>query len=402
MRTDASFHRRGDAQRLMHTREIVAHVKQRNHRDVVVQLFAERIRQASKAPHVHPHVEILALHEAGRDVILIRVADNFHALGSKTLCGAVAFLSLGIVAENLHQLCVIDLISKRVRHGKQVHLMAVRGQLDSVRQSASYILKEVRCTPRIPRTYLPTDYKLRICVNRGEGPNVSSVSSTLPHGSRHILLLGRDEAPNLIDLDALRRYIANGDILVLLAGFTDTHKQPKDSALRHACHRNALTNRAPFDQRRDDRDFLRRADYVCHDSTIRHRFRIVKKKVLSGRSLLAILRFCPTRFSGLACASFALFVGHGFKPALAADLAALGPHLAHDLLNDGKFYSFRGFQEYTPRILDRVKFWSSAFPLWHTPKRCMNYENGQEGSFSNRPTTQDPKEKHIRSLDVLP
>jgi hypothetical protein len=32
----------------------------------------------------------------------------------------------------------------------------------------------------------------------------------------------------------------------------------------------------------------------------------------------------------------------------------------------------------------------------------MNYENGQEGSFSNRPTTQDPKEKHIRSLDVLP
>jgi hypothetical protein len=98
----------------MHSAKVVVHVEQRDHRDMVVQLFAEGVRQASEAAHVHPHVEILTFHETGRDVFLIRVADNFDALSAKTLCGAVVFLSLGIIAENLHQLRVVDLISKRV------------------------------------------------------------------------------------------------------------------------------------------------------------------------------------------------------------------------------------------------------------------------------------------------
>ena len=266
--------------------------------------------------------------------------------------------------------------------------MAVRGQLDSIRQPTGYILKEVRRTPRVPPAYGPTDDQLRIRVNRGEGPSVPSVTGAVPHGRRHVLLLGVAKAPNLIDLDALRRYVANGHVKILLASLTDAHQQPKDSALRHASQPNGRANRAPFDQRRDDRDFLRRADYVGHDSTIRHRFRIVKGKAVTEPVLLAVLRFCPTRFCGLTCATFALFVGHGFKPALAADLPALGSHLAHDLLNDGKFYGFCGFQENTACVLDRIKFWSIACPLWHTPKRCMDCENGQEGSISNRPTTE--------------
>ena len=76
----------------MHARKIVVHVEQRNHCDVIVELLAEGIRQASEAPHVHPHVEVLTFHEAGRDVLLIGVADDFDALGAKTLRGAVAFL----------------------------------------------------------------------------------------------------------------------------------------------------------------------------------------------------------------------------------------------------------------------------------------------------------------------
>ena len=169
--------------------------------------------------------------------------------------------------------------------------------------------------------------------------------------------------------------------------FGDAHQQPKDSALRYASQPNGRANRAPFDQRRDDRDFLRRADYVCHGSTIRHRFRIVNSKVMGKAFLLAVLRFCPTRFSGLTCASFALLIGHGFESTLPADLTALSTHLAHDLLNDGKFHGLCSFQEHALRVLNSVKFWSSAFPLWHTPKRCTYYRTRQEGAISNRPTT---------------
>ena len=58
----------------------------------------------------------------------------------------------------------------------------------------------------------------------------------------------------------------------------------------------------------------------------------------------------------------ALFVGHGFEPALAADPTALSAHLPHDLLNDGKFHGFRiGFQD-PAGVLDGIKFFSSACP----------------------------------------
>jgi hypothetical protein len=149
-------------------------MKQGDHRDVIIELLAKGICKASETAHVHSHIEILSLHVAGGDVLLIRVADDPYRLGAKTLRGAVAFLSLRIVAVNLHQLCIVDLIPERIRDGGQIHLVAVRGQLDSIRQPASYILKEVRCTPRVPPAYQPTDNKLRVRVNRREGPNVSA------------------------------------------------------------------------------------------------------------------------------------------------------------------------------------------------------------------------------------
>ena len=392
MRTDSSLHCRSYSQGLVNPCKVVVHMKQSDHRNVVVQLLAECVSQASEASHVHPHVEILPLHKARRDVRLIRVAYDFHALGSQTLRGAVAFLAFRIVAEHLHQLRVVDLISKRVRNGKQVHLMAVRGQLDSIRQSASYILKEVRCTPRIPPAYGPANNKLRIRVNRGEGPDVSAIAYAIPHLGRRVLLLGITKAPNLIDLDTFRRYIANSHIKVLLASLADAGKQPKDSALRYASQSHGGANRATLDQRRDYRDLLFRANYVRHESTLRQRFRIVNSTIARTQRLLSFLDLRPPRFSGLARAPFTLFVCHSFKPALAADLPAFGPHVTHDLLDDGKLSRLCGFQENSSSVLNGVKFWSIACPLWHTPKRCMDYEIGQEGSVSNRPTT-DPSSR---------
>ena len=48
----------------MHTGGIIVHVKQGDHRNMVLDLLTESVRQARKPSHVHPHVEILALHIA--------------------------------------------------------------------------------------------------------------------------------------------------------------------------------------------------------------------------------------------------------------------------------------------------------------------------------------------------
>ena len=59
----------------------------------------------------------------------------------------------------------------------------------------------------------------------------------------------------------------------------------------------------------------------------------------------------------------------------------LAPHVAHELLNDGKFRSLCGFQEYPAGVLDRIKFCSSAFPLWHTSKHGHCATNLSRGGF---------------------
>ena len=74
----------------MHSCKVVVHMEQRNHRDVIIELLTEGIRQAGKSPHVHPHVKILPLHIAGADVRVIRLADNVDTLGAQTLRRAVA------------------------------------------------------------------------------------------------------------------------------------------------------------------------------------------------------------------------------------------------------------------------------------------------------------------------
>jgi hypothetical protein len=322
-------------------------------------------------------------------VSLIGRADNLDALGALTLRWAVALLCLRIVAVNLHKLRVVDVRFEGIGHGVQIHLMAVRGQLDAIRQTRRNVLKELCRTPGIPPANHPTDNELGLSLNRRERPNISA-DPLLHLFRRDLPLLATHKTPDLIDLNALRGNVADNGVLVLRASLAETHQQTKDSALRYAGHADGRTDGASFDQRRNDRYLLLRADYVCHNPIVRQRFRIVNRKTKKDAVLGGFLRFGPPRFRGLPSAPASLFVGHGFKPTLAADAPTLSAHVAHDLLNDGKLYrlcGFNGFQENALGVLDRIEFWNSACPLWHIYKRGTERGNRQEGRISNRPTT---------------
>lgn len=111
----------------MDANESVVHVEQGNRMNVIFNLLAVRIGQAGEPAHIHPHVEILALHKAGADVLRFWAADDVDAFGAKTFVWAVALLPFGIVAVNLHQLRVVDVRRERIRYSRQIHLVAVRG-----------------------------------------------------------------------------------------------------------------------------------------------------------------------------------------------------------------------------------------------------------------------------------
>ena len=127
--TNSRFHCRRYSERLMNPREVVIHVVECNGVNVILDLFREGIGQPGKPTKPHPHAKILALDVAGRDVLRIWIAKKDFLFDAQTLRGAVPLLGFWIVSVNLDELRVVDIISKSVDDGKQVHLVAVRGQL---------------------------------------------------------------------------------------------------------------------------------------------------------------------------------------------------------------------------------------------------------------------------------
>lgn len=387
MLTDTRLHRGSNPKGLMNPHKIIVHVEQRDHRDMVVKFLTEGIRQSGKSTHVHSHVQILALYVAGRDMAKIGSTDQLDSFGPKTLRGAVTLLPFGIVAEDLDQLRVVDPFAEGVRHGSQVHLVPVRGQLDSSAQPARNVLKELRRMPRVSPAYKPAKNQLGFCIDGGKSPDIARIPNLLPHLQRGVFFLRIAEGPDLIDLDPLGRNVTDNPILVLRARLANTRQEAKDSALRYASQANGGAHGTPFDQCRNDRDLLFGADNVRHEPIIRYRFRIRKRKATKVQFLGCFSCFRPSRFGRFPGAPFALFVGHGFHPALAADLTSLAAHLTHDLLNDGKFCSrFYGFQEDPAGVLNGIEL-RGAFAVWHTPKRGTDRPDGSRGAFSNRPTT---------------
>ena len=83
--TDPRFHRRGNAQGLVDANEVVVHMEQSQHSDVIFQLLAEGVRQPGEPPHIHPHVEILSLNVRRADMLRVGRTDDGLSLGPKTL-----------------------------------------------------------------------------------------------------------------------------------------------------------------------------------------------------------------------------------------------------------------------------------------------------------------------------
>jgi hypothetical protein len=138
--------------------------------------------------------------------------------------------------------------------------------------------------------------------------------------------------------------------------------------------------------------------------SIRYRFRIVNSNTEKVAILLDFFGFRPPRFCGLSSAPFALFVGHGFQPTLAADPTAFGSHLSHNLLDYSKFYGFNGADGLhgdPASVLYGIKFFNVACALWHHYKRGTNREDRQAVRISNRPTTNsaDAVNVHLSAKD---
>lgn len=133
VRGDPRFHRGRDAQRLMNANEVVVHVEQRDRVSMILDLLTERICQPREPADVHPHREVLPFDVTRGNVHRIWIASHGLDRATEAHGRAVPLLRLRVRPVGLLEHCVIDLASKGILDGREIHLVTVRGQLNPVR-----------------------------------------------------------------------------------------------------------------------------------------------------------------------------------------------------------------------------------------------------------------------------
>lgn len=386
---DASRDSRGCLESLMDANTIVVHVEQRNHIDMILDLFREGVGKAGKAAHRHPHGEVLPLDMAGGDEQRIGRPENLYFLATIAGGRAVALLRFRIVAKILDELRVVDLICKGINDRIHVEFKTIACELNPARQALRQIADELSGASGVTLPHKPGNRQLGLRIDCYPSPYVARYTLGGDFG-RNVLLLGIAEAPDFIDLNLFGLDVPNSEILILSAGGTDFGKQAKDGGCRYASEPHSGANRAAFKQGRDHLGFLLCAQFV-HTLTILLPLWYSKRKAhRNGGKVLAFhLGFfgavlCPANlYSGLAESTSALG-SKTLHPAFAADLAAPTPHFGHDLRNHLGVRSLRFFKAperffaYPVRVLDRIKSFTSA--LWHIYfQRAIDFQNAQEG-----------------------
>ena len=254
---------------------------------------------------------------------------------------------------------------------------------------------------------VPNKHPRRVTVARFQQPRckpslVSASIATQVHTSPAIgsractalvtfFCLSRNERPDFVALNPGSWKVAERLVLVFGARRADNSQATEGShPWDTPSHADSGADRATLDQGRDDRYPLVHADKVAHGPIIRERFRIRKQKAQNMVLLLGFLGLGPACFSRFFGTLRALFWGHGFQSPFTADLATLGPHGSHYLLFERKrnLFGFNRFKHHSSSILDSIKFFAFASPLWHNYlKRGMNQTGSQAVQISNRPTT---------------
>lgn len=93
---------------------------------------------------------------------------------------------------------------------------------------------------------MPRGNQLRVVAESGERPDVAKAKDVALIG-RNVLRLHADETPNLVNLNALARQIANPNIVQMSARGADVREQGKHRFLRYAGHATRRVDRVTFD-----------------------------------------------------------------------------------------------------------------------------------------------------------
>ena len=262
MIANASFHRRGDTQRLMNAAEVVIHEVERERVLVVLDFLGECIRQPRKAAHVHPHRKILPFDKTCRNVPSVGPSVNDRRNRADAFRWAIASLFVARIAPiELDQHRVVDLSSECQLNRSQVNVVTVRGQLDAVGEPSRQIVHEMLCVPRRAPSYAPRNNQLTVGAECGPRPHISIAKASALF-FRHVFVFRVAERPDFIALYSFAWKVAKRLALILGARLTNPREQLDNGILRNSCHSYGRTNGIAFNQRRNHGDLTFQREVV--------------------------------------------------------------------------------------------------------------------------------------------
>jgi len=132
----------------MNLDEVIGEISESNGGNTILNLLGKRISQPSEPANSHANRRIVSFDVACVDVLWIGIAGYGVLLAGQAHSGAVTLLALGIIAMNLDQLRVVDIVSKRLIYSFDVHLQAIASKLNAIRKTARKILNEITCAAR--------------------------------------------------------------------------------------------------------------------------------------------------------------------------------------------------------------------------------------------------------------
>ena len=259
----------------MNLDEIVGEVTERHGRDMVLNLFREGVSQSSEPAHCHPNRQVMTFDVAGVDVLRVGVADDGMALASQAYGGAVPLFSAFGYTVDLNQHRVIDIARKRLVNSLDVHLKAITGKLNAIRETARKVFDEVPSAFRVPLADQPARHQLGIGVNCGPEPRIARAGVLCCNIFRNGLLFAVAKGPAFINLHPFAFEVLEDPILVLSAEGADFIHEPHDGLFRHAGYADSGAHGVAFNQATNDLGTLFGSEAV-HASIMHYRLRIVK------------------------------------------------------------------------------------------------------------------------------
>lgn len=179
---------------------------------VVLHLLGKGVRETGKPAHAHPHVQIIALTDAGGNTGGLGTARNAHL--PRALVDGAAISHFGArfhVAVDFHDLGVVDFRSKGFLGRNDIRAEAIRRKLDAVGNATGEIVHKELCRRQIAVPDVPAGDELRFGIDGRPDPDITP---TFPLGLlRNIPFLTPDKTPNLITFNPFTGKIAEGFVL---------------------------------------------------------------------------------------------------------------------------------------------------------------------------------------------